>query len=115
MATCKDCIHFGICKKGFPWADGVGGGWCEDFKDKSRLVELPYKVGSEVEVIRSQTSNGKNLYITNERISHYRVFVGEVRMCFDSCRLSIPDYQWCDVFSGENAREAAKAALKRRK
>ena len=31
MAQCKDCIHFGICKKGFPFADGKGGGWCEDF------------------------------------------------------------------------------------
>ena len=31
MARCKNCIHFGICKKGFPWADGKGGGWCENF------------------------------------------------------------------------------------
>ena len=31
MAQCKGCIHFGICQKGFPWADGKGGGWCEDF------------------------------------------------------------------------------------
>lgn len=31
MARCKNCIHFSICKKGFPWADGKGGGWCEDF------------------------------------------------------------------------------------
>ena len=37
---CKDCIHFGICKKGFPWADGKGGGWCEDFKSKADLVEV---------------------------------------------------------------------------
>ena len=36
----KDCIHFGICKKGFPWADGKGGGWCEDFKDKENFVEV---------------------------------------------------------------------------
>lgn len=39
MATCKDCVHFGICKKGFPWADGKGGGWCEDFKNKSDYVK----------------------------------------------------------------------------
>lgn len=31
MARCKECLHFGICKKGFPFADGKGGGWCEDF------------------------------------------------------------------------------------
>lgn len=40
MNSCKDCIHFGICKKGFPWADGKGGGWCEDFKSKVDHVEV---------------------------------------------------------------------------
>ena len=40
MARCKDCVHFGICKKGFPFADGKGGGWCEDFKSKSDCVPV---------------------------------------------------------------------------
>lgn len=40
--TCKDCIHFGICRKGFPWADGKGGGWCEDFKNKSDYAEVKH-------------------------------------------------------------------------
>lgn len=40
MARCKDCIHFGICKKGFPWADGKGGGWCEDFKSKADYADV---------------------------------------------------------------------------
>lgn len=40
MSTCKDCLHFGICKKGFPFADGKGGGWCEDFKDKTDFVNV---------------------------------------------------------------------------
>ena len=40
MDRCKDCIHFGICKNGFPWADGKGGGWCEDFKSKANCVEV---------------------------------------------------------------------------
>ena len=39
MATCRECLHFGICKKGFPWADGKGGGWCEDFKSESDYVK----------------------------------------------------------------------------
>lgn len=103
--TCKDCIHCYVCQCSSP---------CEDFEDQSLYIKLPLKVGSEVEVIRSKTSDGKNLYITNERISHYRVFYDGVRMCFDSCRLSIPDYRWCDVFSGENAREEAEAALAER-
>lgn len=40
MARCKNCIHFGICKKGFPWSDGKGDGWCEDFKNKANFVEV---------------------------------------------------------------------------
>lgn len=40
MGRCKDCVHFGICKKGFPWADGKGGGWCEDFKNKANVIEV---------------------------------------------------------------------------
>ena len=40
MTRCKNCIHFGICKKGFPWSDGKGGGWCEDFKDKANFIEV---------------------------------------------------------------------------
>jgi hypothetical protein len=96
------------------WSDSDD--WdCDYFADKSRFVELPFKVGSEVAVIRSQTSDDKNLYITFERISHYRVFSESARMCFDSCRLSIPDYRWKkDVFMGETAREEAEAALAER-
>lgn len=103
MATCKDCIYCYVCECSTP---------CVDFEDQSLYIKLPCKIGSEVAVIRSRTSNGKNLYITNERISHYRVFADHVMMCFDSERLAIPDYRWNDVFAGENAREDAEAALK---
>ncbi len=52
MATCKECVHFGICKRGFPWADGKGGGWCEDFKDKSPFIEPPLRIGQDAWCIR---------------------------------------------------------------
>ena len=39
MSTCKDCLHSEIC----PWdCDSVV---CERFKDKSKFIELPCKVG----------------------------------------------------------------------
>ena len=42
MSTCKDCLHSEIC----PWdCDSVV---CERFKDKSKFVELPCKVGDTV-------------------------------------------------------------------
>ena len=122
MVTCKDCLHNHVCalwraqagQDAKSWSDSDD--WdCDYFADKSRLVELPFKVGSEVAVIRSQTSDDRNLYITFERISHYRVLTESARMCFDSCRLSIPDYRWKkDVFTGETAREKAEAALAER-
>ena len=49
--ACKDCIHFEICTKGFPWADGKGGGWCEDFKDNSRYIKLPCKIEDKMWVV----------------------------------------------------------------
>lgn len=60
MARCKDCIHFGVCKKGFPWADGKGGGWCEDFKDRSMFLALPCPIGSTVYVIGHRYRAGRD-------------------------------------------------------
>lgn len=52
MKTCKDCIHNSVCSL---WRREEGqdakfyaeteDGECEHFKDKSRFVELPCKVG----------------------------------------------------------------------
>ena len=43
MASCKDCLHFEICRE---YAGGLEQlltcDNCEDFKDRSRFVELPY-------------------------------------------------------------------------
>lgn len=39
MATCKDCIHYDVC---------IDHEECRDFKDSSRFVELPCKVGDTV-------------------------------------------------------------------
>lgn len=53
MATCKDCLHHDLCKcvgtiKMYPEkSDG-----CSFFKERSRFVELPCKVGDTVWYIR---------------------------------------------------------------
>lgn len=122
MATCKDCIHNEACKAvldaaGF-FSDDIeeilNEIKCPNFADKSRFVELPCAVNSRVSVIRSATSDNRNLYITDEMIDHYRVFGDRIMMCFYSHRLAIPDYQWDNVFSGKNAHEEAEAALAER-
>ena len=53
--TCKDCIHYDACKDWaidcfgensvFPYSGKTKEGPCEHFKDKSRFIELPCKVG----------------------------------------------------------------------
>lgn len=45
MASCKDCICGDICIDRYVCGDRPA---CEHFKDRSKFVELPCKVGSEV-------------------------------------------------------------------
>lgn len=87
--ACKDCIHFGICKRGFPWADGKGGGWCQDFKDKNRLIEIPCSVGDTVYELCNNTDACR-------RCPHYSVFYGMDEMCAKT-----NDYVMCPTVSDE--------------
>ena len=55
MATCKDCVHYDLCRS----CSRIQLGWhgnsvhyvenieeiCKDFKDRSQFIELPCKVG----------------------------------------------------------------------
>ena len=43
MSTCKDCLCFGMCLLS---SEKVG--ICEEFKDRSKFIELPCKVGDTV-------------------------------------------------------------------
>ena len=51
MATCKECIHSECCfmqygkTNALKWQSELG---CKNFKDRSRFVELPCKVGDSV-------------------------------------------------------------------
>lgn len=51
MATCNDCIHDEACKSQVPrtfWDSKDFCVGCEHFKDKSRYIELPCKVGDTI-------------------------------------------------------------------
>lgn len=58
------------------------------------VIVPPYKCGTVVYVVRSQTSNGKNLYMREERIDHYRTFNNGTFMIFESGRISVRNDQW---------------------
>lgn len=52
--ACKDCIHFESCKNLYEThGEGLSGDSyvCDFFKDRSRFVELPCKVGDTVFVV----------------------------------------------------------------
>ena len=45
--TCKDCVHYDVCNR---IGNKILNGFevCDQFKDKTRFVELPCKVGDTV-------------------------------------------------------------------
>lgn len=82
-----------------------------DYLLDSDVIALPYKCGTVVYVVRSQTSNGKNLYMRQERIDHYRTFDNGTFMIFESGRCSVREDQWkSSVFA--TSEEAEQALLK---
>lgn len=81
-----------------------------DFLLENGVIVPPCKIGTVVYVVRSKTSNGKNLYMREERIDHYRVFDGMTFMCFERGEMSVADYMWKEsVFL---TKEEAEKALK---
>ena len=111
--TCKDCIHHDVCEAlEMNGLSKIHPKQCGYFTDKSRYIELPYKVGQTVYVLRSKTSNGKNLYLREEQIDHYRIFGERSYMCFFSGRLSVPNYLW-EITVFLTREEAEKAIAER--
>ena len=63
MASCKDCVHYDVCYEltyHEPNGEIVGREVCNNFKDKSRFVELPCKVGDKVWFIKFMFNFAKN-------------------------------------------------------
>lgn len=50
--TCKDCYHYDMCS--YEWCDSEALTFCKDFKDKSRIIELPF-----IAMIEQYLVNGK--------------------------------------------------------
>lgn len=52
--TCKDCVHYEVCETTYPDLElpFVNLEKCRLFKDKSKFIELPCKVGDKVWFIK---------------------------------------------------------------
>lgn len=79
-----------------------------DYLLANGVIVPPYRAGTKVAVITSKTSNGKNLYIFEDTITHYRIVDGCTIMCFEN-HLGEADWNWKNVFL---TREEAEQALK---
>lgn len=78
MASCNDCIHSECCfmqygkTEALKWQSQLG---CKNFKDRSRFVELPCKVGDKIYV---PTRN----FVSEYEISYFHI--GKQGMWFNS-------------------------------
>ena len=87
--------------------------WAEHFADyllSNGVIVLPIKVGTKVYVITSQTSNGKNLYIFEDIITHYLFDEQGGVMCFEN-HMGVANWNWDKVFL---TKEEAEKALEER-
>lgn len=66
MANCKDCINYGACKVAELNASNEVENWCDLFKDSTRFVELPCKVGDFVYLVTNLRTIGKYLVTSIE-------------------------------------------------
>ena len=109
--TCKDCISYEACKfynKNLPEQYDPIEWQCDNFKDKSLIVELPCEIGTE-------------LFLSDNLMQHHRLkeykFIGTrvvmVIECFEfqrTCKRFIDEHFGKTVFLTKE--EAAEAKLK---
>ena len=73
--TCKNCVHYDVCLLG-ACIKGITG-TCLNFKDKSRFIELPCRVGDTVYVIYPDPRynwGNKELKILELKVHAFRYF-----------------------------------------
>lgn len=106
--TCKDCMHYDVCHRRInsidflPVINGKIGKspvmfkncddvetHCKHFKDKSKYIELPCKVGDEVYVIKNNKIQTKDVVYYNKIHSRIAEQNEEYWHCVDKDRISI--------------------------
>lgn len=106
--TCKDCYHCNACfghdeeaaNREYPPAEK-----CRDFKDKSRIVELPCKVGDTLYFLPKYVEG----FIYDE-VEYVRIEEDYISV------KTVADYYFCEEDFGRTvflAREEAEEALRK--
>lgn len=89
--TCKDCIHGDLCnafRENFR-ISMLYPSQCGCFKDKSKYIELPCKVGDTVYVIKNNKICAKDIVYYNKIHSRVAEQNEEYWHCVDRDRISI--------------------------
>lgn len=92
---CKNCIHFTVCANVYCEVTeeteirNIHGKACYYFKDKSKYIELPCKVGDEVYVIKNNKIHAKDVIYYNKIHSRIAEQNDEYWHCVDKDRISI--------------------------
>lgn len=120
--TCKNCIHYDVCRT---WnADFIehridmgDGCVCENFKNKSRYIETPCKVGDTVYTVVFHSKYINSANVVGFHLGKFPTLNGQKRkeylVCYSSCYLRHIDIAQIGktVFF---TREAAEKALAER-
>ena len=102
MATCKNCIHYAVCAD-FYDDEIERTAPCSFFKDRSRFVELPCKLGDTVYIALNEYGVLKDT-VKEFRITSKRIWIRPEKFGMD-CLLENMAFL---------TREAAEQALKER-
>lgn len=101
--TCKDCVHYDVCNR---IGNKILNGFevCDQFKDKTRFVELPCKIGMAVYQI-----DGERIYASTIHEITYTtskvIFVTE-NIAFDERAINNSIFLTCE--EAEKALERSR-------
>lgn len=118
MATCSNCIHFELCfDDNITQFNNGGAEQCTYFKDRSKFVDLPCKVGDTVYRVGEFVEGVKEFKIHHFRIFNDRVSAfsdpwdGEVCKIHQIGKIIKELYDWNGYFL---TKEEAEKALEER-
>ncbi|MGN0502909.1 MAG: hypothetical protein ACI4HN_08285 [Ruminococcus sp.] len=108
MASCKDCLHYDVCEariaadENYPERKYTENNNCCNFKDRTRFVELPCKVGDTVYDMYGLDYKIECIVIANRTIIWCR------RLNYPSMPFNIPEIGKTVFLTREEAERAWK-------
>lgn len=113
--TCKNCLHYEACKGTYYEIhefgnfdeEGYASSKCDHFKDKSKNIELPCKVGDTVfQIMINPVTDRKN--IKKSKITEIRISEETIIILDGEYRLSFSDFGYWWFLDGYEAKKALK-------